>query len=963
MYIDTIIWLYALIALAIIVLLCLVKQIAKVRVWIEQKPKTRTSSITTGYLDMSDDGAAGEVHLPGGGSLPSIGRVIVEKRAGKEHGFVEVIANDIDDETTRPSYKQTGYICFNEECLTDKYGYIYHQERGKREKTIIGYCARPSDPETPTIYGERNWRTLWLKCTLNAYLGKPAQSANNSKQEKATTAMAIHADVNEEANIAATDETTSAQLTPQAQEQQSEQTKEELKQENAKLQQESAQQQEESAQPTPQTQEQQSEQTKEDEKEEQKEEQKVVPPAKASKNKKKKAKEPAATAYYYGFHSSAKDYLPAEARACAYALLSGGTKKRKYTEFFKDQPYGWGDTALLTSFIYTILFLVLYTVNTAILQMPLLGDDIAAVSILIAFYYVLWALVRLVKIDSIETSNSFQKRLDLFNKNLGLSVSNYTIIVLCIISIYFSLTVYDFDFIPLIWAIMWGVIVNMQLKGANAKWLISTTFNEKNDEEDDGEEIKNPPGDISRTYEWELDHTYSTQRLHGSLTLYFTGQEMADVRQCNPFFAQRKDKSDKEYILDMFNFLKEHKRFLARTKYIAKYIHDTIVKNNLTPIDEIQFTLDFVQEPNITFVKNENCKVVNHYKDYIRYPDETLYDKEGDHNSKSLLAAALFCTMGHNVMYLTSRKYQHAAIGIEVRAQEVENGWYGSDIEEKIIRENGKCYIYCETTGDRFRIGKTIDGMSINEFDEKVLFETESDEANETEYTTSNIYNWELDSLLGNTLHGNLTIKFDEERINAMRENNPFHTYGMDANSYEQNVASMHNYLRENSELCENVEIVAQYIKKEIEKAGYPEIDLLQFALNFVQAPNITYRIDEECPSIDFKQEYMRFPEETMYDKEGDCDCKSFLTAAIFNKLGYNVIFLLSQKLKHAAMAVECKDEWLEIINAANVDNVVLEHNGHKYIYCESTGYGNKIGQIKEGESIKDFEKIVELPV
>ena len=244
-----------------------------------------------------------------------------------------------------------------------------------------------------------------------------------------------------------------------------------------------------------------------------------------------------------------------------------------------------------------------------------------------------------------------------------------------------------------------------------------------------------------------------------------------------------------------------------------------------------------------------------------------------------------------------------------------------------------------------------------------MLFETESDEANETEYTTSNIYNWELDSLLGNTLHGNLTIKFDEERINAMRENNPFHTYGMDANSYEQNVASMHNYLRENSELCENVEIVAQYIKKEIEKAGYPEIDLLQFALNFVQAPNITYRIDEECPSIDFKQEYMRFPEETMYDKEGDCDCKSFLTAAIFNKLGYNVIFLLSQKLKHAAMAVECKDEWLEIINATNIDNVLLEHNGHKYIYCESTGYGNKIGQIKEGESIKDFEKIVELPV
>ena len=137
---------------------------------------------------------------------------------------------------------------------------------------------------------------------------------------------------------------------------------------------------------------------------------------------------------------------------------------------------------------------------------------------------------------------------------------------------------------------------------------------------------------------------------------------------------------------------------------------------------------------------------------------------------------------------------------------------------------------------------------------------------------------------------------------------------------------------------------------------------MVQFVLNFVQTPNFSYQIDEECESIGFQKEYMRFPDETLCDKEGDCDCKSFLAASILHCLGYNVIFMLSKKLKHAAIAVECKDEWFDFIGYSNIENVKLEYNGRNYLYCESTGEGNRVGDIKEGDSIKDFETIVELP-
>ena len=992
---QSIIWLYVLAAFVAIIVLYYIKELARVQVWIRKRVKLGSSYADLGYLKMDNDGSAGEVHLPGGGSLPAVGRVVIDKQAGRELGFVDVVTTDIQDETQTAKYKQIGYITFNPDDVIDKYGYIYRQERGKRKKELVGYCARPSDPDTPTLYGERTWRSLWLRCTLNVYAGRPTpqeteEPSNKGVNSLVSKTMYIAKEVKNKANKKQSEGETPSDndsqisaeevMTPQVDAVETPN----VEQRDVAAPAESATAPVESAtEPTPATTEMAetiSEPTAEPKEESNSTEATNEPESaaattessekaneketkskkeKKAKNKQKSEKEPLASASYVGFHISRNDILPAEARACAFAALSGNFNRGSNSEFFKSKPYGWIDTALLTSVVYTCLFFVIYFVYNVILERPLLGDDGIAFIVLTASYYLLWALVRLVKIDCIENSNSFQKRLDLFNKNLGVKGFNIATLVIGLIAIIFCLAEEVLDFVPLIWAIVFGVFMNMTMKGANSKWLISTSFQENDNSEIEDNEVINPPGDIARTYEWELDSTYSTQQLKGSLTLYFTSQEIADIRQTNPFFAQRKDKSDKEYIHEMFQYLTEHRHFLARIKYIARCINDTIKSNSLTPIDKIQFTLDFIQEPNIRFVENRESRAINNYEYYIRYPDEILYDKEGDSNSKSLLAAALFHTMGYNVMYLASRKHNHSAVGIEIDPRYMAYGWYGSNINDMVIVENGKSYLYCETTGDRFRIGKPIGGMNLNDFDEKVILESESGAPADISNEKSVIYNWDLDSHSGAALHGNLTLKFDIEQIEHLREINPFMTYGYDDNTYDSNICSMAQMLNNDSNLTQNVEAIAQYIKQSAAVAKLSSLDTAQFALNFAQTPNIGYCIDEECESIGFKTEYMRFPDETLFDKEGDCDCKSFLLARIFHSMGYNTLYLLSKKLKHAALAIEFDPEWSQYIEVNNES--FIDYNGRQYIYCESTGSGNKIGNIREGDNIGDFDTIIEL--
>ena len=1036
MMIETLTWLYVLLALTVILIIIVLRRCSKVRVWIKMHPKQGLPLTEIGYLDMNGDNTAGEVHLSGSGAKVPIGRVIVDGQSNKPIGNVEVLTSDIDETNEPARYMQCGYINFGTDATVDEYGYIYKVQKGKRKKELIGYCARPSDPETPTIYGERSWRTLWLVKTLCAYEGKPANAEKEAPVEKPTASMLYigsdagtpdnptedlnNNDFSGKDNLPFSEKNTAngpeaveepvgvnepptmpevvTSSDPKAESvtltepvepiaepvvetvtNETESASEGEFTEGEPKGDDSSEGKEAEETPTegeetegePKEGEEAETEAKEGEDAENKEEDSDKPEEKKKEKKKKEkkpTKKPDAICSYTGFHRTQND-LPAEARACAYAMLGVGHQPRKYAEYYKSRPYGWRDTALFTSLIYSVLFLLLYTVNTGLLQMPLLGNDLRAVGILIGFYFVLWAVVRFIKIERIENSSSVQSRFDLLNKNLNLRFFNIAIIVLGLLAGYFTFVEFDYDLLPLIFAIVFGVFINMTLYSSNKPWRISSSYLEDEEpEEGDSTELKNPDGDIARSYVWDLDQRHATHKVHGDLTLYFTARDINDMRQCNPFFAQRKDKSDKAYILEMYSFLIDHKPMLARVRYIAAYINKVAQKFSLTPLEKMQFTLDFIQEPNIRFTLNRDCKSINYYDDYIRYPDETLYDKEGDCNSKSLLAAMLFHVMGYNVLYMASRKYQHAAIGIEVSLVNLMEGWYGSmeSIEKITVLEDGKRYIYCETTGDRFIIGSTMEGMTIDDFEDKVLLPLNEDGVEDDGILLNDsktcIYNWDLDSESGVQLHGKFTLDFSISKIEELRSVNPFQYYGTDGNTYEMNIRTMFHYLFEDKSRMEKVNMLADYIRAVTRSAGCNELDTLQFALDFVQAPNIEYRVDAESTYIDAK-EYMRFPDEVLFDKEGDCDCKSSLMAALFHALGYNVLILLSTDKGHAAIGLEFRESWRDQIKVEDLDSVLIEHNDRKYLYCETTGDGFRIGHTIEDDSVKNYDNIVEIPL
>ena len=1037
MMIETLTWLYVLLALTIILIIIVFRRCSKVRVWIKMRPKQGQPLTEIGYLDMNGDNTAGEVHLSGSGAKVPIGRVIVDGPSKKPIGTVEVLTSDIDEVNEPPRYIECGYINFGIEAAVDEFGYIYKVEKGKRKKELVGYCARPSDPETPTIYGERSWHTLWLVKTLCAYEGKPAKAEKEAVEKPGAAMLCFGSDAGTPENLAedldinsntgkdnppfsemnaansseAIDEpitvnepsSTPESVTPSDMNTESVTVTEPVetlsetvtKTETVKTEtpaegeftegepkegessENKVEEGETSERETSESEAKKNEEAKEvteGEETEGKEEDSEQSDEKEKKKEKKKkekkpVKKPAAICSYTGFHRTQND-LPSEARACAYAMLGVGSLPRKYSEYYKSRPYGWRDTALLTSLIYSVLFLLLYTVNTGLFQMPLLGNDLRAVGILIGFYFVLWAVVRLIKIERIENSSSVQSRIDMLNKNLNLKFFNIAIIVLGLLAGYFTFVEFDYDLMPLIFAIVFGVFINMTLYGANKPWRISSSYIE-NDESEEGDtsEVKNPDGDIARTYEWDLDQRYATHKVHGDLTLYFSAREMDDIVKYNPFFAQRKDKTDKAYIMEMYNFLIDHKSMLARVRYIAAYINKMAQRYSLTPLEKMQFTLDFVQEPNIQFIFNRDCKSINYYDDYIRYPDETLYAKEGDWNSKSLLAAMLFHVMGYNVLYMASRRFQHAAIGIEVSLVNLMEGWYGSmdSIEKITVLENGKRYIYCETTGDRFIIGSTlVEGMTLDDFEDKVLLPLNEDNMEEDGILLNDIktcfYNWDLDPECGIPLHGKFPLDFSISKIEELRSINPFQYYGTDNNTYEMNIHTMFQYLFDEKSRMEKVNMLADYIRAVTRTAGCNELDTLQFALDFVQAPNIEYHLDIESVGIEAK-EYMRFPDEVLFDQEGDCDCKCSLMAALFHALGYNVLILLSTDKGHAAIGLEFREDWRDLIKVEDVDSVLIEHNGRKYLYCETTGDGFRIGQTIEDDSVKNYDNIVEIPL
>ena len=129
---------------------------------------------------------------------------------------------------------------------------------------------------------------------------------------------------------------------------------------------------------------------------------------------------------------------------------------------------------------------------------------------------------------------------------------------------------------------------------------------------------------------------------------------------------------------------------------------------------------------------------------------------------------------------------------------------------------------------------------------------------------------------------------------------------------------------------------IAEDIQTEGIKNNLSSDQIVELTVAFVQS--IPYD-EERAKSIlaDGNSQTPNYPYEVLYERKGICSDKSFLAAALLDKLGYGVAIFDYETEKHMAAGVKCPQKY----SAYNSG----------YCYVETTSPGNKIGMIPDLEA------------
>ena len=133
---------------------------------------------------------------------------------------------------------------------------------------------------------------------------------------------------------------------------------------------------------------------------------------------------------------------------------------------------------------------------------------------------------------------------------------------------------------------------------------------------------------------------------------------------------------------------------------------------------------------------------------------------------------------------------------------------------------------------------------------------------------------------------------------------------------------------------------VVRDLARRLEAMARSETDRVEAALTYVQS--LPYSYDSTSKG---KDEYVRYPVETLVDGCGDCEDKSVLLAAILHEM--NIGFVLLMAPDHMAVGVNCEPH-----NGATG----FMFNGKKYYYAETTETDFKIGQVPDNVALARIE-------
>lgn len=129
---------------------------------------------------------------------------------------------------------------------------------------------------------------------------------------------------------------------------------------------------------------------------------------------------------------------------------------------------------------------------------------------------------------------------------------------------------------------------------------------------------------------------------------------------------------------------------------------------------------------------------------------------------------------------------------------------------------------------------------------------------------------------------------------------------------------------------------LAIYLKSVANAYILSDLEYAQVILSVTHEQCIPYKFDLDSTG---HEEYFRYPIETIFDQEGDCDCKAILSCSLFKTLGFRVAIALMPG--HAALAITLQNDDLPFSN--------FVWKGKKWFYCESTGDQWNPGILPDG--------------
>ena len=135
---------------------------------------------------------------------------------------------------------------------------------------------------------------------------------------------------------------------------------------------------------------------------------------------------------------------------------------------------------------------------------------------------------------------------------------------------------------------------------------------------------------------------------------------------------------------------------------------------------------------------------------------------------------------------------------------------------------------------------------------------------------------------------------------------------------------------------------VVKALAAELTDAKMSDAEKIQEALVFVQS--LPYALDKNSKG---RNEYVRYPVETLADGRGDCEDKAILLGALLYEM--DIDFVLLSLPDHAAIGVCCD---------ADESSSYIMYNDKKYRYLETTAVGWEIGRIPDQYASSVFELV-----